>query len=133
MFGSEDAAAEEEDIARGSPDFTLKRAALEAKRDQGGIAECWTPSPLFDRLGLSIEMRRLQSQASERMSRMLRYEGHVRDHDSRRCLRTRAAASGALSRWIRTTGRIPIQVPIEGHLYELTLKQAEDLYQQGQR
>ena len=31
------------------------------------------------------------------------------------------------------TGRMPMQVPIEGNLYELTLKQAEDIYQQGQR
>ena len=31
------------------------------------------------------------------------------------------------------TGRILLDVPIEGFLYELTLKQAEDLYQQGQR
>ena len=29
--------------------------------------------------------------------------------------------------------RIPMIVPIEGTLYELTLKQAEDLYQQGRR
>jgi hypothetical protein len=31
------------------------------------------------------------------------------------------------------TGRIPIKVPIEGYLYELTLKQAEETYQLGQR
>jgi hypothetical protein len=31
------------------------------------------------------------------------------------------------------TGRIPIRVPIEGQLWEVTLKQAEDLYLQGQR
>jgi hypothetical protein len=30
-------------------------------------------------------------------------------------------------------GRIPLNVPIEGHLYELTLKQAEEIYQLGQR
>lgn len=33
----------------------------------------------------------------------------------------------------RATNRIPIRVPIEGVLYELTLKQAEDIYQQGRR
>jgi hypothetical protein len=33
----------------------------------------------------------------------------------------------------RETNRIPMRVPIEGHLYELTLKQAEDIYVMGQR
>jgi hypothetical protein len=31
------------------------------------------------------------------------------------------------------SGRIPMAVPIEGDLFELTLKQAEDIYQQGRR
>jgi hypothetical protein len=32
-----------------------------------------------------------------------------------------------------TTGRIPLMVPIDGNLYELTLQQAEDIYKQGKR
>jgi hypothetical protein len=32
-----------------------------------------------------------------------------------------------------TTGRVPIKVPLQGHIYEITLRQAEDIYQQGQR
>jgi hypothetical protein len=32
-----------------------------------------------------------------------------------------------------TSGRIPLAVPINGALYELTLKQAEDIYEQGRR
>ena len=61
--------------------FTLKRAAQEARRLKEGTQSAESLS-LFDRLDLSIEMRRLQSQAAERMSRMLRYEGDVPDHDS---------------------------------------------------
>jgi hypothetical protein len=30
-------------------------------------------------------------------------------------------------------GRIPLMIPIEGTLYELTLKQAEEIYQLGTR
>jgi hypothetical protein len=33
----------------------------------------------------------------------------------------------------RASNRIPIRVPVEGGLYELTLKQAEDIYEQGRR
>ena len=28
-----------------------------------------------------------------------------------------------------STGRVPIMVPVQGNLYEVTLKQAEDIYE----
>jgi hypothetical protein len=31
------------------------------------------------------------------------------------------------------TGRIPIKVPLGGNIYDLTLKQAEDIYEKGRR
>ena len=77
-------------------------------------------------------MRRLQNQASERMSRMLQYDGLFRitiPHDAFE----RAPRLQELYPVDPATNRIPIRVPIEGNLYELTLKQAEDIYQQGRR
>lgn len=130
LFAPDDDASVGNELPKSESDFTLKRAAQEAKRVKEGI-QSPDSLTLFDRLGLSIEMRRLQSQASERMSRMLRYDGLFRisipgdafDRASR--LRQLYPVDGA-------SGRIFMRVPIEGHLYELTLKQAEDIYQQRQ-
>lgn len=111
--------------------FTLKRAAQEARRIKEGTQNVESLS-LFDRLGASLELRRLQSQQAERMSRILRYDGELRmtllgdAFERGRELQARYPVD-------RATGRIPLVVPIEGSIYDLTLKQAESIYQQGQR
>jgi hypothetical protein len=130
LFQGDDDASIEKEASKSESDFSLKRAAQEAKRVKDGLQSVDSLT-LFDRLGLSIQMRRLQNQASERMSRMLRYEGLFRisipgdafDRSNR--LRQRYPADAA-------NGRISMEVPIEGYLYELTLKQAEDILQQRQ-
>ena len=125
LFGGDDKTAQLESS------FTLKRAAQEARRIKEGTQNAESLS-LFDRLGMAIEMRRLQSQAAERMSRILRYEGELRitligdAFERGRELQARYPVDSA-------TGRIPLIVPIEGSIYDLTLKQAESIYQQGQR
>jgi hypothetical protein len=119
------------DSLRGKSDFSLKRAALEAKLIRDG-AQSDESLSLFDRLGFNLELRRLQSDASERMSRMLQYQGlflvtipnDAFEH---------AGELRQLYPVDRSSNRIPIRVPVEGGLYELTLKQAEDIYQQGRR
>jgi hypothetical protein len=131
LFGVDELTAHSREAAKVESSFTLKRAAQEARRVKEGTqsAESLT---LFDRLDLAIEMRRLQNQAAERMSRMLRYGGEFRitipgdAFDRGPKLQERYPVDAA-------TGRIPIKVPIEGYLYELTLKQAEETYQLGQR
>ncbi len=131
LFANEDALAGARNLSADESDFTLRRAAQEARRIQEGKQTMESLS-LFDRLGLSIEMRRLENQASERMSRMLRYEGGVRitlESDAFE----RAPRLNEIYPADPVTGRIMMQVPIVGHLYELTLRQAEDLYQQGKR
>lgn len=131
LFANEDELAGARNLPAGETDFTLRRAAQEARRIQEGKQTMESLS-LFDRLGMSIEMRRLESQASERMSRMLRYEGGVRitlESDAFE----RAPRLNEIYPADPVTGRIMMQVPISGHLYELTLKQAEDIYQQGKR
>ncbi len=112
-------------------DFTLRRAAQEARRIQEG-KQSSTSLSLFDRLGLSMEMRNLQSQASERMSRMLRYEGALEITLPGDAFE-RAPQLLQLHPVDGQTGRIRMRVPLEGHLYELTLKQAEDVYELGKR
>lgn len=129
--GEADAAAAKEAAIKPEADITLKRAAQEARRVKEGMQSLESLT-LFDRLGLSLEMRRLQSQASERMSRMLRYDGMFRITIPGDAFE-RAPQLQQLYPKDGSTGRIPMRVPIEGHLYELTLKQAEDIYQQGQR
>ena len=112
-------------------EFTLRRAAQEARRIQEG-RQSPESLTLFDRLGLSIEMRRLQSQAAERMSRMLRYDGTVRITLPGDAFE-RAPRLKELYPVDRATGRVAIRVPLQGHIYELTFRQAEDIYLQGQR
>ncbi len=109
-------------------DFTLLRAAQEAKQEKDGN-KLEVQDSLFSRIGLGLEIRRLEAQAAERISRTLRYEGLFRV----------TLLPDAFERAPRlneqfpvdpASGRIPIMVPIEGDLYELTLKQAEEIYQQ---
>ena len=131
IFIAEDGKTDDEQTKEDKVDFTLKRAALEAKRLKEGT-QVEGPASLFDRLGLSLEMRRLEEQASERLSRMLRYEGSFKitiPHDAFE----RTPKLTEQYPIDPETHRIPITVPIAGSLYEITLKQAEDVYQQGRR
>lgn len=126
--------AENEDVASkedSSADFTLRRAALAAKRARDGNMGEGTSS-LFDRLGLSLEMRRLEEQAADRLSRTLRYQGLFRITLPADAFE-RAPKLAAQFPVDPNIGRIPLMVPIEGSLYEITLTQAEDIYQQGAR
>jgi hypothetical protein len=131
IFRAEDDAAERGDLKRSESDFTLKRAAIEARRVAEGQQSA-DSLDLFKSLGLSIEMRQLKAQAAERMSRMLRYEGAVVITIPGDAFE-RASRLQALYPVDRSTGRIAMRVPIEGSIYEITLKQAEDVYLQGQR
>ena len=134
LFTGENAETEETVSKADDADFTLRRAAhatQEAKRAKDGTQADGSLS-LFDRLGLSLEMRRLEEQASDRLSRTLRYEGMLRITLPGNAfeLSPRLAEQFPVDSKL---GRIPLMVPIEGSLYELTLKQAEDIYQQGAR
>jgi hypothetical protein len=112
-------------------DFTLRRAAQEARRIQEG-KQSPESLTLFDRLGAGIVMRQMQSQAAERMSRMLRYDGALRITLPGDAFE-RAPRLQEIYPVDPATNRVAIRVPLQGHIYELTLRQAEDIYQQGQR
>ena len=112
-------------------DFTLRKAAEATKKAKDQNSAEWNGS-LYDRLGLSLEMRRLQEQASERASRTLMYEGAFQI-TMQADVFDRAPKLASQFPVDPKLGRVPLMVPIEGNLYEITLKQAEDIYQQGRR
>lgn len=131
LFRAEDEENEDLALKAGENAFTLRRAAQEAKRGKDGAPGDPSAS-LFDRLGLSFDMRRLEEQAADRLSKTLRYEG----------LFLITLLPDAFERAPRLSqqfpidpklGRIPMVVPVEGSLFEITLRQAEDIYQQGAR
>jgi hypothetical protein len=131
LFKSDEADNEEAAAKGDGSDFTLRRAALAAERSRdGNLGE--GASSLFDRLGLSLEMRRLEEQAADRLSRTLRYDGLFRITLPADAFE-RAPKLSAQFPVDANIGRIPLMVPVEGSLYEITLTQAEDIYQQGTR
>jgi hypothetical protein len=131
IFAAEDEVAEMKNLPKTESEWTIKRINQAARRIQDGTQSADSLT-LFDRLGLGIEMRRMQLQASDRMSRMLRYEGMFRVTLPKDAFE-RAPQLQTMYPPDPNNGRIPLNVPIEGHLYELTLKQAEEIYQLGQR
>jgi hypothetical protein len=108
-------------------DFTLRRAAMAAKRAKEGGSKN-EAGQLSKRLELNSDGRQLQAQASERLSKTLRYEGSF---DISILPDAFDTAPKLLAHYPvdKETGRIPIKVPIEGGIYEITLKQGEDIYQ----
>ena len=113
------------------PDFTLRRAAQETQRTKESSSSPESIS-LFDRIDQSIEMRKIQNQAAEHISHMLQYEGALRitipEDAFERAPRLKAAYPTDPS-----ISRVALKVPLLGPLHELTLRQAEDIYQQGRR
>lgn len=131
LFNGEDAESDDPATKPEDTDFTLRKAAKAAKRTKDGFQTDTTTS-LSSRLALNLEARHLEAQASARLARTLRYEGEFRitipadAFERAPHLKVQLPVDPKLN-------RIPMIVPIEGTLYELTLKQAEDLYQQGRR
>ncbi len=108
-------------------DFSLRRAAMAAKRAKEGRSQN-EAGQLSERLELNSDGRQLQAQASERLSKTLRYEGSF---DISILPDAFDTAPKLLAHYPvdKETGRISIKVPIEGGIYEITLKQGEDIYQ----
>ena len=118
-------------------DFTLKRAAEEARRKTGEAEGQTNALPAAGGLaaggltggGLAGGVR---EDLRERYARMPRYEGAF--------LMLLPGDAFDQARGLREThpvdadsGKIPLEVPIKGSLFELTLGQAEELYQKGKR
>lgn len=129
IFDSEDDAFLSKSIAqKAEADITLRRAAEEASKRWGEGGDRGEGASLFDRLSSNNELRQLRNQASERMSRMLRYEGMFRITLPKDAFE-RAARLQREYPVDTAIERVPIMVPVLGNLYDVTLKQAEDVYQ----
>ena len=128
IFDSEDDAFISKSVAQKEADITLKKAAEEASKKWSEGGERGEGASLFDRLSSNNELRQLRNQASERMSRMLRYEGMFRITLPKDAFE-RAARLQREYPVDSAIERVPIMVPVIGNLYDVTLKQAEDVYQ----
>lgn len=113
-------------------EITLEGAAKEgdeAKR-QGFIKQ--GDESLFQKLGVNFENRRLEELSAERLSRALRYEGTFEISlpkevfDKAPKLRDTYPLRDAM-------GRILMRVPLDGLIYDLTLEQADGIYENGAR
>jgi len=111
--------------------FTLRQAANAARRAQESDAND-SEGQLFDRIGMNFEARIFAEQQAARLSRMLIYEGNL----------TMTVRSNAFERTDTLqaqfppnpeTGRIYFDVPLAGPLHELTLQEAEAMYEMGRR
>lgn len=117
-----------EAAAPDSSDFTLKRAAKESQSKEKTLPE----EGLSERYEVRLEERELEAQAADRLAESLRYEGEfevtIRSDSFERSEKLHAEFPKN-----EKTGRIHLKVPIEGSLYDVTLKQAEDIYVKGKR
>ncbi|MEO5917412.1 MAG: hypothetical protein ABIS50_24500 [Luteolibacter sp.] len=112
-------------------DLTLRGAGEATNRDKKpGQPEA--KNTLFDRLELDLQKRRIDQLSSDRLSRTLRYDGLFRITLPSDVFE-RAPKLIAQFPVDPASGRVPLMVPIEGGLYEITLKQAEEIYTQGRR
>lgn len=128
VFDGEDSALEEPQVSKADDrDFTLRRAAREVKRAKEGEGQSGG-SPQSRGMEFSYDGRQLGAQASERLSKTLLYEGSFDISIPPDAFDT---APKLLMHYPvdKETGRIAMKVPIEGPLYEVTLKQGEDIYQ----
>ncbi len=113
-------------------EITLEGAAKEggdAKRQ--GFAKEGEES-LFEKLGISLENRRLEELGAERLSRSMRYEGEFEINLPKEAFEKTPKLT-ELYPLRDPSGRVLMRVPLEGVIYDLTLKQAEGIYESGAR
>lgn len=131
LFQADDPQAGESLSVAGQNEITLRKAAQAIKGGKAAASDTGA-STLFDRLGQNFETRRLEEQEADRLSKTLRYDGSF-------VITLLPDAFERAPKLIQQypadtkTERIPMVIPVQGSLYELTLKQAEDIYQQGTR
>ena len=132
LFSNEISGQDKAGNADGGGDFSLRRAAMEEKKARQEQDAIGGDVSLLDRVSLAFEARDIEKEEVKRISRTLRYDGTLKvtlppdAFERAPKLSTQLPVDSNL-------GRIPLMIPIEGTLYELTLKQAEEIYQLGTR
>lgn len=110
-------------------DITLERAAKGTAAGEVGFRKEGDES-LFDRLGLSLESLRLEQNAAERLAQACRYEGLFTITLPKDIF----ARSPKLSEMYPSNGangRVVMDVPINGVIYDITQEQANEIYEKG--
>lgn len=119
----------EDDSDNEDSEFTLRRAA-EASAQDDGVGQAGAGGMGFSQL--SLMPRSIQEQARNRYARMLRFEGgylmEISGDAFERAQGLREAYPADPD-----SGRILLEVPLSGTLFELTLDQAEEIYLKGRR
>lgn len=114
--------------------INLKRAAnvLQQEKDKAAAVGVDAGEALFERIGQSFQARVLADQAMDRQSRTFLYEGGfiitvpAETFENTAALREQFPVDSQ-------TGRIPLEVPLKGGLFDLTLEQTEELYRRGKK
>jgi hypothetical protein len=132
IFDRQEGGTDKTSVRSAEDDFTLKKAAKEEKKENASPDAIPAAPTLFDRMAQMNLSHDMAQQEKNRLSRQLRFDGGFRV--------TIPADSFERAQQLRedfpvdpTTGRIPINVPVQGTLYDITLKQAEEIYQKGRR
>jgi hypothetical protein len=128
MAPRDDAAEEQKTASKKQANtFSLSRAAKETKREKNADTTTSAAS-VAERLSDAMAARQLAEQAADRAAKTLRYEGKF--------LITLPADAFELAPKLLakfpvdpTRGRIPLVIPLEGDLYDLTARQADEIYQ----
>lgn len=130
--GDDDAILTDEEL-EGGAEITLEKAAAKAEEARRlGFGKADEDATLFEKLGLNIENRRLEEQAAARLSRSFRYEGRFEISLPKNAFEKAPRLEGIYPAR-DANGRILMEVPLSGVLYDLTLGQAEEIYEKGAR
>ncbi len=127
IFSGDDVDADALEV-QNDAEITLKDAVKMTKDQKAGDAD--SSGSLFSRLDLELQKRRMEAMTSDRLARTLLYKGLFRITLPPDAFDRAPKLAASLPVDLQS-GRIPLMIPIEGSLYEITLKQAEDLYQQA--
>lgn len=112
-------------------EFKQSAAATAPSDDRKVVSENSNPL-VIDRFGLEVEKRRNDENASERLFQSYRYEGKFVITLPKEAF-ARAPVLAGIYPVDKASGRIPVEVPIDGTLNDLTLKQADEIYKDGTR
>jgi len=112
-------------------DFSLRDAG-EVSREFGIGFQSDADKSLFGKLAVLRENRRIQEIETEKLSRSYRYEGQLQISLMKTAF-DRAPELAGMYPVSSESGRVVLEVPIKGLLYELTADLAKELYEKGAR
>lgn len=123
---------DEETDSDNGEDFSLEQAAAAVRRDRDARQGKGANSNLFERLDLSHQAQQLEMSVSTNLSRALQYDGVFKISLAPNAFER---APKLMSRYPvdPVTRRIPLTVPIQGTVYEVTAGQAQSIYDDGGR